>query len=123
MRAPLSIALAVLFVLVACSSSSSSGSGGGACGSLAVYTAPDDPAQCQPAIDKSCCNEEKSCADNADCVKIVACINACPKPRQDACVNACLPDPSSVAAGYADAIQICSVTKGPSGCGWPQGGN
>jgi hypothetical protein len=109
---------------VACSSSSTGATAGGACGGLKVYTAPDDPASCQPALDQNCCDQQKACAGNADCVNIVACLNACPKPRQDACVNACLPtDPNNIAAGYADGVQICSVLHTPSGCGWPQGGN
>jgi len=121
--------LAVLSV--ACSSSSSAPSGPGPVTSTESLTCelaffPSDyPTSCQGALDQACCSEEKACAANADCVKLIDCINACPPKRQDACVNACASSGEST-PGYKefDAIATCSkgpAFKPPSGltCGYP----
>jgi hypothetical protein len=103
--------------VVACSSDSASG---GSCGSFNIYTAAD-PAECEPALDEKCCAQQEKCASEPGCPEIVACVNKCPKPRTDDCVNACKPDPDAPASAYADQVQVCSFVEGPAGCGWPQG--
>jgi hypothetical protein len=59
----------------------------GACG-LALYSS-GYPSSCQTALDGTCCAEEQACGGNPGCLDVVNCINACPAPRQNSCVNAC----------------------------------
>lgn len=56
---------------------------------LHLYTLDRDP-RCQQAADKSCCNGQRNCAADADCVNIVACVNRCPVGDQY-CVEMCTP--------------------------------
>src|SRR5262249_19277242 len=92
-----------------------------ACG-LEFYP-PDFPTQCQAALDRACCNAEKACGANADCKKLVACVNACPAPRTDDCVTACAGGSASP-PGYPELDAIATCTKGPpydagAECNWP----
>ena len=113
--------------LATCSSKSTpsgatSGGPGSAC-LLAFYSADYD-ARCQPALDQACCQEEKTCGVNFDCAKLVYCINGCPWPRTDSCINACgngTPSPP----GYAELTAVANCGKGPgyknpgASCAWP----
>ena len=79
---------------------------------------------CQGALDQACCDEEKACAANTDCVKLIACFNACPTPRKDECINACATQGEST-PGLAEFFAIATCTKDgayeePSGadCGY-----
>ncbi|MEO7109232.1 MAG: hypothetical protein ABI183_02240 [Polyangiaceae bacterium] len=107
------------------SDASSGGDSGSAvsCG-LTFYTSDYDKS-CQAALDTSCCSQEKACVANSDCVALVACINACPVPRQDACVHACAGDAGESAPGFSQLNDIASCpTTGPGGgisCDWPNG--
>lgn len=85
---------------------------------------PDDyPSSCQTALDAVCCDQEKACGASADCAKLVDCIDACPKPRTDACINECTGD-ASQPPGFdlLDAISTCSKGKLDAGteCNWPR---
>ena len=122
---PVAGAAFVTLAAFACSSSSSpsSSSDAGACG-LALFP-PDFPPSCQTAMDQACCTQEGACGANADCVHLVACVNACPAPRQDSCVNACGPSDGGAPPGYSEleAIATCSTTQAPTdsgaACAWP----
>lgn len=103
---------------------SGQGDGSGTCG-LAFFPSDYDKS-CQGAMNSACCTQEKACGANADCVKLIACINACPAPRQDACVNACSGGSGVNTPGYTqlNAIGECSKVppyKDPAGvsCSWP----
>jgi hypothetical protein len=122
---PVAGAALVTLAVFACSSSfgGSATSGVGACG-LALFP-QDFPSSCQTAMDQACCTQERACAANADCVHLVACVNACPAPRQDSCVNACAPADGGTPPGYTqlEAIASCSPTQAPTdsgtACAWP----
>lgn len=114
-------ALSTLLLIAACSSGSSSSpaAGGGACG--VVVFGSDYAASCQATLDKSCCEQEKVCAANASCRQLIACFNACPPPRKDACINAC--GGSGVSPPGFDAIGACSKSASfdpTARCQWPQ---
>jgi hypothetical protein len=97
------------------------------CG-LAFYPGDYDR-RCQQALDTACCSQENACAANPDCVKLLACINACPAPRTDACINTCSGDAGDdKTPGYAnlDVVARCSKAppyQEPAGidCSWPVG--
>src|SRR5688572_27505195 len=61
--------------------------GPAACG-VHLYNAEWDP-RCQTNLDATCCNEERACAADAECVRLIQCANACPRPRNDACLASC----------------------------------
>jgi hypothetical protein len=84
--------------------------GSGVC-NLTVYPADYDT-RCQAALDKACCDEEKACAANPDCVKLYACINACPRPRQESCFNTCVSRGEST-PGYKEFAAIGACSKAP----------
>jgi hypothetical protein len=61
-----------------------------------------------------------------DCVKLMDCLNACPPPRQESCLDACAGGAGASAPGYTEfnAIATCSegpAYKAPPGaiCGYP----
>ncbi|MDB4993840.1 MAG: hypothetical protein JWM74_1272 [Myxococcaceae bacterium] len=96
------------------------GPAAGACG-MALYTKEWEP-KCQSVLDGACCNEERACGADAGCVKIIACINACPSPRKDACVNGCATQGEKT-PGYAALDTLAGCTKSKNvGCPWPTGG-
>jgi len=109
--------------------SGSSGDGTSATNGCGLVFFPSDYDKgCQGALDSVCCSEEQTCVGNTDCVKLIACINACPAPRQDACVNACAGDAGESAPGVSQLNDIANCTKGaayhdPPGvsCAWPSG--
>lgn len=106
----------------ASSSSSSSSAGAPACG-LTLFTSEADP-RCQQVADQACCDQEKACAQNADCARIVQCIDACPVPRKDACVSACAAKETDPGVKELEAIGQCSKSPAwvaPPGvrCAWP----
>jgi hypothetical protein len=68
---------------------------------------------CQGALDQACCEQEKTCAANSNCVELIACLNACPTPRQDACLNACATNGEST-PGFAEFNAIGDCTKSPA---------
>ena len=106
------------------------GSREGGVGSCGLKFFPGDYAtSCQGALDSACCTQERACGANADCVALIACINACPAPRKDACINACAGDAGASAPGYSELNAIADCTKvapymDPPGvsCSWPSGG-
>jgi hypothetical protein len=137
-RAPLVIAVLVI-TTNACSSGTTTAlagmdggapatpdaGGGAACG--LAFTGPKWTASCQSWSDQYCCNQQKACAANAACAQLIACIDACPSPRKDPCINACTPDGGS-AVDLLDAFGSCSKSTPsggpeiPSSCEWPTGG-
>jgi len=97
------------------------GGGGdaGGCG-LAFYPSDSEPS-CQLLLDKYCCDQEKACAGDAACKALVKCIDDCPAPRDQACIQAC----GTSGETQLDAIATCTKTPPyavPPGlsCGWPQ---
>jgi hypothetical protein len=104
--------------------SSSNGASGALCG-LAL-TGPKWAASCQTWSDQYCCNEQKACAADAACAKLIACIEACPTPRNDVCLNACSPD-GGPAGKLLDAFGNCTRATPaggqdlPATCEWPTG--
>ncbi len=102
---------------------SAPGPGTGGC-LLSFYSAEYDP-RCQSALDAACCPEEKACGVDSDCYALVRCIDACPAPRQDACVNACgdgTPNPPGLA--HLTGVSECGKStkyQPPTGvsCAWP----
>jgi hypothetical protein len=124
MRALAVVAFLLPVVILGNACSSSKSDAAAACADLKVYTAADDAPECEPALDDACCSQQSACANNGECAKMVACINACPKPRTDECIDKCTGgDPSTEPVGYVGGIQSCSYMNGPPGCGWPKGGN
>ena len=120
--------LVLLGIVVSACASSSNGSSpnaGGACG-LAFFPA-DYPASCQQALDSACCSLQEVCASHPDCVHLLACINACPAPRTEACVNKCAGDAGDQnTPGYADLNAVGQCSKASPGstpqgfsCAWP----
>ena len=108
------------------SGSGTSGTSGNTGGCGLVLTGPRWAATCQAWSDQYCCAQQKACAADSACAKLVACIEACPTPRQDAFLNACTP-----AGGNAElftAFGACSKATPaggqdiPASCEWPTGG-
>jgi hypothetical protein len=94
------------------------GDAGTGCG-LDFYTS-DYPPACALLLDKYCCDAERACGADATCVAFVACVDACPSPRQGACVAAC-----GGGGAKLDALAQCTKTPPytvPPGidCTWPQ---
>ncbi len=87
------------------------------CG-LVLYTAEAAPA-CQLILDQYCCSQERTCGSDVSCRTYVACVDACPSPRQTACITAC-----GAVPGKLDALSTCTKTPPyttPPGitCAWP----
>jgi len=93
---------------------------GGDAGCGLDFYAPDYAPACQLLLDKYCCDPERACSGDATCVAFVACANACPPPRQDACIAAC-----GAAGSKLDALSACTKSPpytAPPGidCTWPR---
>ena len=96
-------------------------SGGPKCG-LAFYGNDYDPG-CQLDLDRGCCNPERNCAADKDCLALVECINACPPPKKGACIAACSGNGIPPGAERLDALAECTKNGGMkmAGCDWPVG--
>jgi hypothetical protein len=108
-------ALLLALVFLGClsgSGSPQSGSETARC-DLSFYPSGYDNA-CQVAIDQSCCNEERACAAQPMCIKLLSCINACPVPRTAACANTCTGDSGAPAAGFPEYAAIGNCLRGPT---------
>jgi hypothetical protein len=123
----------LFFLCIAAAACASSSNGStpaavGACG-LAFFPADYAPS-CQEALDTACCSLEQVCAGHPDCVHLLACINACPAPRTDTCVNSCAGDAGDEnTPGYADLNALGQCSKASPGttpqgfsCSWPVAG-
>jgi hypothetical protein len=98
------------------SSTSTDGGSEGNAGKLACGVAVYADPTCQDWLDGVCCAQEQAC--DAACRAIVACVNACPAPRTDACIGGC----SSSANVAITAIGDCSKSAPPpsgQSCPWP----
>src|SRR5688572_28197510 len=78
-----------VLICTACSSSSedSPNTAAGTCGVTLGWE--KDAAACQSWMDRYCCDPTLACSKDSACSTRVQCINDCPVPRQDACVQAC----------------------------------
>jgi hypothetical protein len=98
---------------------------GGACG-LRQY-GPGYDVSCQGALDQACCAEEKACGADADCKKLVACLDACPHGKgkgkeTEACAATCTSKGKQTPGlPLLDKLANCSKKMPPSGgkCDWP----
>src|SRR5262249_10314464 len=91
----------------------------GGCG--LVFYASDYEPSCQLLLDHYCCDQERACGADSACAALVKCVDACPPPRQTACIQAC----GANGQGPLDALANC--TKSPPyttppglNCSWPQ---
>ncbi len=82
-----------------------------------------DATTCQNWMNQNCCAQLQACAGDGACSSVVGCVNACPVPRTDACVGACVANSSPA---VLDPISACSkqvppavATSIPSQCEWP----
>ena len=82
--------------------------GGASCG----LTSGD--AACDTCLNASCCTQTTTCVDDADCVALVRCYDAC---ADDACAAAC---DSGHPGGLSklDAVSTCAETTCKSQCGF-----
>jgi hypothetical protein len=92
----------------------------GGCG-LAFSWKMDGPT-CQAWLEQNCCTQARACASDSTCSSFVACINACPIPRQDGCITAC----GGMPPAAFNALGACSkqtppvvATEIPDQCEWP----
>jgi hypothetical protein len=94
--------------------------GGDAACDLVIFSKGSDSA-CQSVVDEGCCGEQIVCARYADCVDAVACMNACPTPRTQDCVNACRPGAAEQEEHGLLLLETCvsnnAVLSGE--CSWP----
>jgi hypothetical protein len=93
------------------------------CG-LAPITGQKWNALCQAWNDMYCCKQQEDCAADPVCAKWIACIDECPSPRSDACVNACTPNaaPLDLFNAWGACVRASKPEGGvglPSGCQWP----
>jgi hypothetical protein len=90
----------------------------GPCG-MTFYPNDYEPS-CQLLLDHYCCDQEKACAADTACTTVIACIDACPTPRQDTCINACGTTEPSTLNALAQCTKQPPYTV-PAGidCGWP----
>ena len=87
--------------------------GGPACG-VTLY----EDTTCQSWLDGNCCAYEHAC--DAACASIIACMNACPAPKTDACITNCLPaGDNALLNDIADCSKRVIPPAGTS-CSWPK---
>jgi serine/threonine protein kinase len=69
---------------------------------------------------QTCCSQERACANDAVCSAWVKCVNACPVPRQDACIGGCGAAPSSITdVGTCSKLAPPAVPASiPGSCKW-----
>jgi hypothetical protein len=108
-----------ILVATACGSSSNESAPGGSqtCGVAFSWT--KDAATCQGWMERYCCNQTRACSNEMTCSSWVKCINACPVPRQDACIIACGTKPISLDDVSACTKQTPPAVATPLSCEWP----
>ncbi len=73
----------------------------------------EDASTCQDFVSQHCCGPQASCAESPGCRDWIACYNACPFPKQKACVSGCGAPMTEVST-----LVSCAVEAGlPDGCG------
>jgi hypothetical protein len=90
----------------ACSAVSSGGGSGSAGGSCGLTSGE---ATCDSCLNATCCGQTTTCIDDADCVALVRCYDAC---SDDACASAC---DASHPGGLSKLNPVVSCAQ--SGCG------
>jgi hypothetical protein len=116
------VTMTALVAMGGCSSSSvgaplGSSSPGGAdsqvamtCGDFYGYTILQYMPACAKCLEQSCCSEALACAPDSgnDCDALDRCLDACPSPVSQSCINQCEQQfPSGV--GPADVWVQCQV--------------